>query len=48
MQAMYSKKKAVVELSWPQQNVVSFLWMMFAITQVFLSIKLVGEVGWIT
>jgi len=27
----------------------SFLWMMFAITQVFLSIKLVGEVeGWIT
>ncbi|MAR47047.1 MAG: hypothetical protein CMA41_04510 [Euryarchaeota archaeon] len=27
----------------------SFLWMMFAITQVFMSIKLVGEVeGWIT
>ena len=27
----------------------SFLWMMFAITQVFLSIQLVGEVeGWIT
>ena len=27
----------------------SFLWMMFAVTQVFLSIKLVGEVeGWIT
>ena len=27
----------------------SFLWMMFAITQVFLSIKLIGEVeGWIT
>ena len=27
----------------------SFIWMMFAITQVFLSIKLVGEVeGWIT
>ena len=27
----------------------SFLWMMFAITQVFLSIKLIGEVeGWIS
>ena len=27
----------------------SFLWMMFAITQVFLSIKLIGEVeSWIT
>lgn len=27
----------------------SFLWMMFAITQIFLSIKLMGEVeGWIT
>ena len=27
----------------------SFLWMMFAVTQIFLSIKLLGEVeGWVT
>ena len=48
MQAMYSKRRPLSYIMAAAER-GSFLWMMFAITQVFLSIKLVGEVeGWIT